>query len=197
MGLLADMGLGDRADARIRTFSRGMRQRLGISRALINEPDVLFLDEPTLGLDPAGQDDVLRHVRETATERGIAVILTSHLLDEVNRICDRVVILNKGRVVSTGSVDEVARQAGVARSVCARVALADVDRAVARLSDLPDTSSVQRVVSRPGEIRVDRSRPTLASQSPPLPIDVQLFGLTRIGVVLTLTSSLLHLRVLA
>ena len=195
--LLADMGLADRADVRIRTFSRGMRQRLGMARALINKPRVLFLDEPTLGLDPAGQDDVLRHVRETATERGIAVILTSHLLDEVNRICDRVVILNKGRVVSTGSVDEVAQQSDVAKSVRARVALADVDRAIARLSDLPDASSVQRVASRPGEIRVEVTNSdakganlvagALISEGIPL-LSLELEGATLNDVFLRLTK---------
>ena len=132
-----------------------MRQRLGIARALINQPDVLFLDEPTLGLDPAGQEEVLRRIRAIATVGGTSVILTSHLLDEVNRVCDRVVIMNKGRIVSSGSVDEVVRQAGVARCVYVRVALADVDIAVTLLSQVPSISTVQRVASRPGQIRVE------------------------------------------
>ena len=132
-----------------------MRQRLGIARALINEPDVLFLDEPTLGLDPAGQDEVLRHVRTVATDGGVTVIVTSHLLDEINRVCDRVVIMNKGRVVSTGSVDEVVVQAGLTRSILARLALYDVDRAVSRLRQTPEIVSVEPVGSRPGEIRVE------------------------------------------
>ena len=155
LGLLGEMGLGDRAHGRIRTFSRGMRQRLGISRALINQPGVLFLDEPTLGLDPAGQDEVLGRIRSIATDGGTTVILTSHLLDEVNRVCDRVVIMNKGRVVSAGSVDEVVQQAGVARSVRTRVALSDVEHAISRLSQVPEIATVQRVASRLGEIRVE------------------------------------------
>ena len=153
--LLEDMGLGDRAYSRIRTFSRGMRQRLGIARALINQPDVLFLDEPTLGLDPAGQEEVLRRIRSIATDIGATVILTSHLLDEVNRVCDRVVIMNKGRVVATGSVDEVVQQAGLARSVHTRVAVSDVDRTISRLSQVPEIVATQQVASQPGEIRVE------------------------------------------
>ena len=153
--LLGQLGLGERAKSRIRTFSRGMKQRLGIARALINEPDVLFLDEPTLGLDPAGQDEVLRHVRTAATDGGVTVIVTSHLLDEINRVCDRVVIMNKGRVVSTGSVDEVVVQAGLTRPILARLALYDVDRAISRLRQTPEIVSVEPVGSRPREIRVE------------------------------------------
>ena len=153
--LLADMGLANRADNRIRTFSRGMRQRLGIARALINQPDVLFLDEPTLGLDPAGQEEVLRRIRGIATELGTTVILTSHLLEEINRVCDRVVIMNKGRVVSSGSVDEVVTEAGVARSVRVRVPVAEVNTVISCLSVVPRIVAVQRDKSRPGEIRAE------------------------------------------
>ena len=164
--LLGEMGLGDRANDRIRSFSRGMRQRLGIARAMINEPAVLFLDEPTLGLDPAGQDEVLRRIRGIATAGGTTVILTSHLLDEINRVCDRVVIMSKGRVVSMGSVHEVALQAGLARSVQVRVPLADVDVAVSRLSQVPEIAAVQRVDSRPGAIRVEVPHEEAAGANP-------------------------------
>jgi len=80
--LLAEVGLADRAASRISTYSRGMRQRLGIARALVNDPAVVFLDEPTLGLDPAGQRQVLGIVRETAAERGATVVLSTHTLPE-------------------------------------------------------------------------------------------------------------------
>ncbi|HEU0022266.1 MAG TPA: ABC transporter ATP-binding protein [Dehalococcoidia bacterium] len=153
--LLEAVGLADRADHRIRTFSRGMRQRLGIARALINQPQVLFLDEPTLGLDPAGQYEVLGHIRSIATDAGTTVILTSHLLDEVNRVCDRVLILNQGRVVSMGSVNEVVQQSGVGRSVHLRVDPADVGRTVALLSPVPEIASVRPMISRTGGIQVD------------------------------------------
>ncbi len=97
--LLAEVGLAGRRSDRIGSFSRGMRQRLGIARALVNDPDVLFLDEPTLGLDPAGQRQILELVGRLAAEREAAVVLTSHLLDEVERTSDRIVILDRGRVV--------------------------------------------------------------------------------------------------
>ncbi len=155
LSLLGEMGLSDRAHSRIRTFSRGMRQRLGVARALINRPDVLFLDEPTLGLDPAGKEEVLLRIRRIANEGGTTVILTSHLLDEIERVCDRVVIMNKGRVVATGSVDEVVQHAGVARSIRVRVALADMDVALSRLSQETEVLAVQPVESRPREIRVE------------------------------------------
>ena len=153
--LLDEMGLGDRAHSRIRTFSRGMRQRLGIARALINQPDVLFLDEPTLGLDPAGQLEVLRRIRNIATDAGTTVILTSHLLDEVDRVCDRVVIMNKGKVVFNGRVDEVVRKAGVAKSVKTRLALTDVNRAISLLEEMPEILAAKQAPSRPGEILIE------------------------------------------
>ena len=79
-----------------------MRQRLGIARALVNEPQVVFLDEPTLGLDPAGQREVLAIVRRLAHDRGVTVLLSTHLLAEVEETCARVLILNRGRIVAAG-----------------------------------------------------------------------------------------------
>ena len=153
--LLNEMGLGAQAYSLIRTFSRGMVQRLGIARALINRPVVLFLDEPTLGLDPAGQDEVLPRLRNVATDEGTTVILSSHLLDDVARVCDRIVIMNKGQLVSTGSVEEVVRQAGVSRSIRVRIASTDVDHAISRLSREQKILSVKSTASWAGEIRVD------------------------------------------
>ncbi|MEP7224884.1 MAG: ABC transporter ATP-binding protein, partial [Actinomycetota bacterium] len=96
--LLDEVGLGSRRRSLIATYSRGMRQRLGIARALVNEPRVVFLDEPTLGLDPAGQRQVLSTVLQIARERGATVLLSTHLLTEVEEVCSRVLILNHGRV---------------------------------------------------------------------------------------------------
>lgn len=105
--LLEEVGLQQRAKSLVGTFSRGMRQRLGIARALINDPAVVFLDEPTLGLDPRGQQDLLGLVRRIANERKAGIILCSHLLQEIEGVCDDVVILNLGQVVANGSVAEV------------------------------------------------------------------------------------------
>jgi ABC-2 type transport system ATP-binding protein len=108
--LLTDVGLGDRAGARISTYSRGMKQRLGIARALINDPAVVFLDEPTLGLDPAGQREILATIGEI--RRGATVVLSTHTLTEVEQVCSRVIILDHGRLRAAGSIAEVVAGAG-------------------------------------------------------------------------------------
>lgn len=127
--LLAEVGLAERGRSLIGAYSRGMRQRLGIARALVNEPQVIFLDEPTLGLDPAGQLQVLALVRRLSRERGTTVLLSTHLLAEVEEVCTRVLILNSGRIAAEGTVAEIVRRAGAPRSATIRVASDDVDRA--------------------------------------------------------------------
>ncbi|HKE78213.1 MAG TPA: ABC transporter ATP-binding protein [Solirubrobacteraceae bacterium] len=106
--LLRDVGLADRRSSPIATYSRGMRQRLGIARALVNDPAVVFLDEPTLGLDPAGQEQILRVVDGMSRERAATVVLSTHLLAEVEKVCSRVLILSRGRLVADGTVAEIA-----------------------------------------------------------------------------------------
>jgi ABC-2 type transport system ATP-binding protein len=132
--LLSDVGLAERGDSLIARLSRGMRQRLGIARALVNDPPVVFLDEPTLGLDPHGQIQVVDLVSRVARERGATVVLSTHILGEVDQLCDRVVILNRGRVVAEGSVEEVVRQAAAPQRVRLRVPRDLVDRAAAVIS---------------------------------------------------------------
>jgi ABC-2 type transport system ATP-binding protein len=119
--LIAGVDLSDRAGSRISTYSRGMRQRLGVARAMVNDPDVFLLDEPTLGLDPAGQRQMLGIVRRIAGERGATVVLSTHTLHEVEQVCERVLILDSGRVVVAGTVDEVTRAVAVQRSGRLRV----------------------------------------------------------------------------
>jgi ABC-2 type transport system ATP-binding protein len=151
--LLDEMGLFGRRGSPIASYSRGMRQRLGIARALVNDPDVVFLDEPTLGLDPAGQRQVLGHVRRIARERGAAVLLSTHLLTEVEENCTRVLILNRGRAVAEGTVSEVVRRAAAPRSGRLQVAPEQAERAAAALAAVAD---VARVTSdgRPGLLNV-------------------------------------------
>ncbi len=110
LALLKDVGLQHRADSVIGTYSHGMRQRLGIARALVNDPMVVFLDEPTLGLDPRGQRELLSLIQRIARERNAGVVLSSHLLSEIEGICDDVVIMNAGQVVAKGTVAEVIGQ---------------------------------------------------------------------------------------
>ena len=133
--LLDEVGLGDRGPTLISTYSRGMRQRLGIARALVNEPQVVFLDEPTLGLDPAGQRQMLATVRRIAGERGATVLLSTHLLAEVEETCSRVLILNHGRVAALGTVAEGAARAAAPRAARLRIHAADEERARLALAD--------------------------------------------------------------
>lgn len=107
MGLLHEVGLQKRAKSLIGTYSHGMRQRIGIARALVNDPMIVFLDEPTLGLDPRGQQELLELIQKIARERNTGVVLCSHLLSEIEGICDDVVILNLGQIVARGTVSEV------------------------------------------------------------------------------------------
>jgi ABC-2 type transport system ATP-binding protein len=110
--LLADVGLADRGGARISTYSRGMKQRLGIARALVNDPAVVFLDEPALGLDPAGQLEILATIGDIADRRGATVVLSTHTLSEVEQVCSSVVILDHGRLRAAGPIDEVVAGTG-------------------------------------------------------------------------------------
>jgi ABC-2 type transport system ATP-binding protein len=132
--LLDEVGLADRSRSLISTYSRGMRQRLGIARALVNEPQVVFLDEPTLGLDPAGQRQMLAIVRRIAQERGATVLLSTHLLAEVEETCSRVLILNRGRAVALGTVAEVAARAAAPRAARLSIPAADKERALRALA---------------------------------------------------------------
>jgi ABC-2 type transport system ATP-binding protein len=106
------VGLTDRADDAVSGFSKGMQQRLGLGVALLGEPELVLLDEPTSALDPLGRTDV-RAVVRSARDRGATVILNSHLLTEVERVCDRVVILHHGRSIAAGPLDQVVAIDGV------------------------------------------------------------------------------------
>jgi ABC-2 type transport system ATP-binding protein len=106
---LALVGLADRADDRVGGFSKGMQQRLGLAVALVARPELVVLDEPTSALDPIGRVDV-RDLVLSLKSRGVAVLLNSHLIGEVERVCDRVVILDKGRVAASGTLAELLGQ---------------------------------------------------------------------------------------
>jgi ABC-2 type transport system ATP-binding protein len=131
--LLTEVGLADRANSRISTYSRGMRQRLGIAKALVNDPGVVFLDEPTLGLDPAGQRQMLGMVRDIARGSRATVVVSTHSLHEVEQICTSVLILREGRLVAAGRVAEVARSVGLPPSAELTVPVQLVDRALEAL----------------------------------------------------------------
>ena len=103
---LALVGLGERAGDRVGGFSKGMQQRLGLAVALVAQPELVVLDEPTSALDPLGRADV-RDIVLDLKSRGVAVLLNSHLIGEVERVCDRVVILDRGRVAASGTLAEL------------------------------------------------------------------------------------------
>ncbi|HEY3523366.1 MAG TPA: ABC transporter ATP-binding protein [Candidatus Limnocylindrales bacterium] len=109
---LATVGLAERADSFVGTFSKGMQQRLGLGVALLGSPELVVLDEPTSALDPVGRTEVRSIVRAVA-DRGATVFLNSHLLGEVERICDRVAIVDRGRVVASGRPSELGGERGV------------------------------------------------------------------------------------
>ncbi|HXF58152.1 MAG TPA: ABC transporter ATP-binding protein [Actinomycetota bacterium] len=108
--VLDRVGLGADADRPVREYSRGMLQRLGIADVLLKEPDVFILDEPTTAIDPEGVAEVLELIRSLARERGAAVLLSSHLLHQVQAVCDRVGIFVRGRMVAQGPMAELARK---------------------------------------------------------------------------------------
>jgi ABC-2 type transport system ATP-binding protein len=112
--VLARVGLTAAADRRSKTFSMGMRQRLALGAALLTRPELLILDEPTNGLDPAGIQEMRTLIRDLVDKEGVTIILSSHLLDEVQKVCDRVAFINRGNLVSEGKVaDLVAGQGGL------------------------------------------------------------------------------------
>lgn len=109
---LESVGLAEESDKLVGAYSRGMRQRLGIAELLVKDPALIFLDEPTLGLDPDGINRMLDLIVSLSKERGITVVLSSHLLHQVQRICDRVGIMIKGELVAVGTIDELRQKLG-------------------------------------------------------------------------------------
>jgi ABC-2 type transport system ATP-binding protein len=155
---LTAVGLADRAGDRVGGFSKGMQQRLGIAVALVARPQLVILDEPTSALDPIGRADV-RDLVLSLRDSGVTVLLNSHLIGEVERVCDRVVILDKGRVAASGTLDELLGQrelrlelTGVSPDAAARLAgtgrvTRDGDSYVVALPDGEADSTVPRLVA--------------------------------------------------
>ena len=157
--LLKDVGMQHRGDSLVGTYSHGMRQRLGIARALVNDPKVVFLDEPTLGLDPRGQNELLALIQRIARERNTGVILCSHLLSEIEGICDDVIIMNSGQVVANGTVAEVIGQTKLDATqrnvVRIRVPPPSIGHAQQVLEALPSIKHVTLADTTGGWLRVE------------------------------------------
>src|SRR5215211_1847219 len=99
------VGLGEARYRNVETYSTGMKQRIKLAQALVHDPDLLFLDEPTNGMDPRGRDEMLALIRDVAHQKGMNLILSSHLLPDVEETCDHVVVLDKGTVATEGPID--------------------------------------------------------------------------------------------
>jgi ABC-type multidrug transport system ATPase subunit len=104
------VSLSDKAHVRVGQYSRGMRQRLGIAKVIVHKPSIIFLDEPTLGLDPQGQKDIQTIIRRLNAEQQITIFITSHLLKEISEICNRVAIVNHGKLVEEGEIHTLLNQ---------------------------------------------------------------------------------------
>lgn len=126
---LAASGLSDRGDDRVSTFSGGMKRRLNIVAALLHEPELVFLDEPTVGIDPQSRNHIFEMVEQLAAG-GLTMIYTTHQLGEVERLCDRIAVMDTGRVIANGTLEELAEQTS--------------GDGAARL-DLPEGTNMERV----------------------------------------------------
>ena len=155
--VLALVGLRERARSKVRTYSLGMRQRLGIAAALVHDPDLVVLDEPTNGLDPAGMREIRQLIRELG-QMGKTVFVSSHLLNEVEQMCDHVGILKAGRLLTHGSVSDMLQ-----RGQALEMEVTDEDGAVRVLEGLDWVDAVTRqdgrlIVQAPRERAAELSK---------------------------------------
>ncbi len=148
-GWLDRVGLGDAADRPTNGFSVGMKQRLGLAAAFFTRPELVILDEPTSGMDPAGIQEIRALIVDLARREGVTIILASHQLEEVKRVCDRVVILSKGKIAAEGAVD--ALTAGQARL---RLVASPVAQVLATLGDKGEPDGPDAVLA---DIRKDEA----------------------------------------
>ncbi|MEP6470729.1 MAG: ABC transporter ATP-binding protein [Acidobacteriota bacterium] len=166
--LAALVALESRLDDRVSTYSLGMRQRLGLAQALLGAPDLLILDEPANGLDPAGIREIRQLIRHLAEDRGIAVFVSSHLLAEVEQMCDRVAIIHRGKTLAMGAVRELLARRGA-------------DRLVFRVEPSAAAVGILAGFSRDGEARADEAD-SVSSEVPRERVPDALAALAAAGV---------------
>ena len=162
--LLDQVNLSDAADRKVKGYSRGMQQRLGLAQALMNRPEILFLDEPASALDPMGRRDMLETI--TSLKGQTTVFVSTHILADVERVCDRVAIINRGKMVTSGTIEEL--RARRQQSVFELEFDQDPGPMVKRLAGLPWVRSMEG--SRRGErhvFRVDASDVEVAKRELP------------------------------
>ena len=156
--LLERVGLTDAADKKAGTYSRGMKQRLGIADVLIKDPEVIIMDEPTLGIDPQGMRDLLKLIRQLSEEDGRTILISSHQLYQIQQICDRVGIFVDGRLIACGTVEELGRRMEREGKYTLELAAEPDNEALAQL-----IGRIEGVdfVEREGELYIVRSREDL------------------------------------
>lgn len=158
---LRRVGLIDRADDRVGSYSKGMRQRLMMTRAMINSPDILFLDEPTDGLDPVSSQSV-RNVIKAEAERGASVILTTHDMHEADQLSDRVAFINEGRIVALDTAENLKLEHGQRTvRIRARDGGSGVDERVIRLDEANAGDQIRDAVSVEGLMTIHTEEATL------------------------------------
>jgi len=180
--LIARVGLAEVRDKRVGQFSRGMRQRLGIADVLVKDPRLIVLDEPTIGLDPDGTRTLLTLIHELSRDEGITVLLSSHLLEQVQRICDRVGIFVRGQLVASGPVSGLGAQLLAGQSLVVEVQVAPdaMDAAADALASVPGVEAVERE----GDLLLVRCREDLRAALARRAAPLGLLGLRLRGVSL-------------
>jgi ABC-2 type transport system ATP-binding protein len=127
------VGLGEARYRNVETYSTGMKQRIKLAQALVHDPDLLFLDEPTNGMDPKGRDEMLELVRDLAHNKGVNLILSSHLLPDVEYTCDYVVVMDKGTIATAGPIDALKQPRGRVYELRVKTPTGDIDAFLAKL----------------------------------------------------------------
>jgi ABC-2 type transport system ATP-binding protein len=142
---LEDVGLKDKADEPVGHFSKGMKQRLAIADILVKQPKVAFLDEPTSGIDPAGITQILDLIEQIAKRNNMTIVMSSHQLSQVQRICSHVGIMNKGKLISEGSIEQLEKKA-VGGKVTIEIQLSEITQEIVdAIKAVRGVSSVERV----------------------------------------------------
>jgi len=146
LDLLGKVGLSDAANKKTGEYSRGMKQRLGLAEVLIKDPEIIILDEPTLGIDPEGVREILSFIRSLSEEEGKTILLSSHHLHQVQEICDRVGIFVKGELLAEGNVTELAEQLFFKDSYVVQVRGNSIDEALLnKVEKIKDVNRVEEV----------------------------------------------------
>jgi ABC-2 type transport system ATP-binding protein len=161
--LLEFVGLGKWRDVKVEKFSRGMKQRLGIAQALIKDPKIIFLDEPTIGLDPQGTKEVRDLILRLNREQKLTVFLSSHLLHEVQRTCSRVGIIRQGKLIATDTIENLSRGIAKEEGYCVEFELDKVTRRL--IEEIKTVKGVTSVEEEGGKLLVYMERDNRADVS--------------------------------